>query len=121
MLLGAGDLGPMGKQSAIPTQSRSELFHASAHRFKFGEVVQPQGDFDGNPLAFAGTARDVAEYAKGMTESKRTGSGRPTRKKARVYKVVPVDTTEATKAEEGTTVRSKKGFKVVGRAKKLES
>jgi hypothetical protein len=97
------------------------LFHASPHRFKFGEVVQPQGDFDGTPLAFAGTEKDAAEYAKGMTESKRTGSGIPTKKKARVYKVVPVDASEIIKAEEGTTVRSKKGFKVVGRARKLES
>lgn len=102
-------------------QQWSELYHATPSRLKFGEVINPSGDYNGTPLAFAGSGRDARDVAQGINESKRTGSGAPTTgRKARVYKVVPVDPTEAVQSEGGTSVRSAKGFKVVRRARRLE-
>jgi hypothetical protein len=103
------------------SQFPDDLFHATTQRFKYGDIVEPRGDFDGSPLAFAGSERDASAVAQGINTTKRTGAGNPTTgRKARVYKVVPVDPSEATRGEGGTSVRSSKGFKVVRRARKLE-
>lgn len=104
-----------------PSPQFGDLYHATPSRLKFGEVINPSGDYNGTPLAFAGSGRDARDVAQGINENKRTGGGTPTTgRKARVYKVVPVDPTEATRGEGGTSVRSTKGFKVVRRARRLE-
>jgi hypothetical protein len=99
-----------------------DLFHATTHRFKFGEVVEPRGDYlSGDPTAWAGSSRDARDVAQSINTSGKTGTGAPTTgRKARVYKVVPVDSTEAQKTSDSTSVRSSKGFRVVRRVRRLE-
>jgi len=105
-----------------PAPQFHELYHATDQRFKYGDIVEPRSTgATGEPTAYAGHPNDARFFAKWINEQGSTGTGTSSNgRKARVYKVVPVDPEEATKSPDTTYVRSKKGFRVVKRARRLE-
>ena len=98
-------------------QFPEELYHASPHTFKKGDIVEPSSSNNkfGEPMAWAGGYDDALEYKDTIDRLGSTGSFNKTRKKGKVYRVEPVNPDEIPHTL-GSNHGSLHGYRIIKRS-----